>query len=135
MGSGTSGGAGYGRGVTRIHHVNLIVPPGSAADVARFYVEVFDLAVIDRPGALRPGGMWLGVDEHTELHLSEKPSVVHPDQHVALVVDDVDLVRARLAALGAEWRDGDDVYGGQRGFTRDPVGNRLEVLERSGTLA
>lgn len=119
----------------RIHHVNLIVPPGASAEVARFYVDVFGFSVIDRPGVLRPGGLWLAVDEDSELHLSEKPGAVHPDAHVALVVDDIDLVRARLAAVGAEWRDGDDVYGGQRGFTRDPAGNRLEVLERSGTLA
>ena len=119
----------------RLHHVNLVVPPGSCADVARFYVEVFGLGVIDRPGSLRPGGLWLAIDDATELHLSEKPGAVHPEQHLALVVDDLVEVRDRLAAVGAEWRDGDDVYGGGRGWTRDPAGNRLEVLERSGTLA
>jgi hypothetical protein len=27
-----------------------------------------------------------------------------------------------------------DVFGGRRGFTRDPAGNRIELLERSGSL-
>ncbi|MGH9184989.1 MAG: VOC family protein, partial [Acidimicrobiales bacterium] len=64
-----------------------------------------------------------------QLHLSEKEGTPHPATHVAVLVDDLAGVRDRLDAAGAEWQDADDVFGGTgRGFTRDPAGNRIEVL-------
>ncbi|MEP6462248.1 MAG: hypothetical protein ABJC62_02285 [Frankiaceae bacterium] len=50
-------------------------------------------------------------------------------------MDDFDGVLSRLHGAGAEWTEQADLFGGRRGFTRDPAGNRVELLERAGTLA
>ena len=51
------------------------------------------------------------------------------------VVDDFDAVLTRLAAAEAPWEDQPQIFGGRRGFTRDPEGNRVEILEQAGELA
>jgi catechol 2,3-dioxygenase-like lactoylglutathione lyase family enzyme len=121
--------------MTALQHVNVVVPPGRTEDVVAFYVEVFGLERVAKPAALRPEGAWLSVDGYAQVHLSERDGPVHEDSHFALVVDDFDRVRASIDERGAPWTDQEDVFGGRRGFTRDPAGNRVEVLERSGDLA
>jgi predicted enzyme related to lactoylglutathione lyase len=74
-------------------------------------------------------GAWFDVDEHSQVHVSERPGEVHPQSHFALVVDDYDEVLARVTAAGASWEEQPDIFGGRRGFTRDPAGNRIELLE------
>ncbi len=121
--------------MTSIQHVNVVVPPGGTGGVAAFYAEVFGLTPVDKPGALDPAGAWLAVEGHQQIHISERPGEAHPDAHFALVVDDFAAVRRRIEAAGAPWQDSVDVFGGGRGFTRDPAGNKVEVLERAGRLA
>ncbi len=122
--------------MTRLQHVNVVIPRGRADEVAAFYVDVLGLRRIAKPAALAGrGGAWLDVDGYSQLHLSERDGDVHPESHFALVVDDYDGVRRHIDAAGAPWQDQEDVFGGRRGFTRDPAGNRVEVLERSGSLA
>ena len=122
--------------MTALQHVNVVIPRGRADEVAGFYVAVFGLRRIDKPAALAGrGGAWLDVDGYAQLHLSERDGEVHPDSHFALVVDDLDGVLSRLSDHSADWTEQEDVFGGRRGFTHDPAGNRVEVLERAGSLA
>lgn len=121
----------------RLHHVNIVVKPGQTDQVVTFYTGVLGLTPTEKPTqGTSPGGAWFDIDEHTQLHISERAdAVMHDDMHFALVLDDFDGVLARLADAGAEWRDQPDLFGGRRGSTRDPVGNRIELLERAGKLA
>jgi catechol 2,3-dioxygenase-like lactoylglutathione lyase family enzyme len=121
--------------MTRIHHVNLVVPPGATDGCVAFYCDVLGLSVIPRPEGVRPGGAWLAVDDCTQLHLSERPGDAHPSAHLALVVDDFATVRERAVAAGVEWTPAEEIFRGGRAFTRDPAGNRIELLERAGELA
>jgi len=121
--------------VTRVHHVNVVIPAGEAAAVSAFYESVFGFAPTAKLPGTGPGGAWLQIDAVTQLHLSERDGPPSPDAHTAFVVDDFDAVRSAVAGAGAPWQDGDDIFGGQRGFTRDPAGNRIEILERTGALA
>jgi catechol 2,3-dioxygenase-like lactoylglutathione lyase family enzyme len=107
----------------RTHHVNLPVPHGTSADVARFYVEVLGFGVAPRPDRGR-AGVWLDVGDGLQVHLSERDGTAHPDQHVAFVVDDFDGVQARAREARAEWRD---VEAG-RAVVRDPAGNLVELF-------
>ena len=116
----------------RLHHVNLAVPPGRTAEVLAFYEDVLHLVVVAKPTSLDPRGAWLQIDAATQLHLSERDAPAHPDTHMALVVDDLDETLASLAAARAPWQPAEDVFGGRRGFTRDPAGNRVELLELLG---
>lgn len=74
------------------------------------------------------------MDGYAQIHLSERDGATHEDSHFALVVDDLDAVLAALARASAPWTEQEDVFGGRRGFTRDPAGNRIELLERAGDL-
>lgn len=121
--------------MTRLQHANVVIPPGSTADVAAFYSDVLGLRRIAKPDALDPSGAWFDVDGYAQVHLSERDGERHPDSHFALVVDDLGAVLARVADAGAPWTEQEDVFGGRRGFTRDPAGNRIELLERAGSLA
>lgn len=120
---------------TRVQHVNVVVPRGATDEAVAFYVEVLGMRRIDKPAVLDPNGAWLDVDGFVQVHLSERDGAAHPDSHFAVVVDDYDGVLARLAQRGAPWTEQEDVFGGRRGFTRDPAGNRVEILERAGSLA
>ena len=119
----------------RLQHANVVIPVGSTQQVAAFYEDVLGLRRIAKPAALDPVGAWFDVDGYAQVHLSERDGETHPDSHFALVVDDLDAMLARLAENGAPWTGQDDVFGGRRGFTRDPAGNRVELLERAGDLA
>jgi catechol 2,3-dioxygenase-like lactoylglutathione lyase family enzyme len=121
--------------VTRLQHANVVVPRGSTDEVAAFYEHVLGLRRITKPAALDPSGAWFDVDGYAQVHLSERDGERHPDSHFALVVDDLAATLDRVAASGAPWTEQEDVFGGRRGFTRDPAGNRIELLERAGSLA
>jgi catechol 2,3-dioxygenase-like lactoylglutathione lyase family enzyme len=117
----------------RLHHVNIVVPPGATATVVPFYADVLGLRGVDKPSeGVAQSGAWFDVDAASQVHVSERDGAVHPQSHFALVVDGT---LARLAEVGAGWEDQPPIFGGRRGFTRDPVGNRIEILERAGTLA
>lgn len=120
----------------RIHHVNVVVRPGETDRVVPFYVEVLGLRRVAKPAeGVAQTGAWFDVDATTQVHVSERDGSVHPQSHFALVVDDFDEVIERLRGHAAPWEDQPDIFGGRRGFTRDPAGNRIEILERAGTLA
>lgn len=118
--------------VVRIDHVQLSIPRGSEAEgqARRFYGELLGFTEVPKPEPMRVrGGMWfeagpvgihLGVEDN--LHALEKA-------HPALVVRDFDAYGARLTAAGFEWRANDELPGVRRAFTRDPFGNRIELIE------
>jgi catechol 2,3-dioxygenase-like lactoylglutathione lyase family enzyme len=118
--------------MSTLHHVNIVVPPGGTEEVLTFYERVLGLRRIPKhPGAGSPSGGWLEFsDGLTQLHLSERPGAGHPDAHFAVVVGDFDEVLERLRAGGSSFTEQDPISGGRRGFTRDPAGNRVEVIER-----
>ena len=120
----------------RLHHVNVVVPPGATGNVVGFYAETLGLRQVTKPTeGVAQTGAWFDIDERTQVHVSERDGERHPQTHFGLVVDDFDAVLARLSAAGAPWEDQPQIFGGRRGFTRDPEGNRVEILERAGDLA
>ena len=121
--------------MTRLQHANVVIPRHTTETVAAFYEDVLGLRRIPKPAALDQTGAWFDVDGYAQVHLSERDGESHPDSHFALVVDDLDETLQRLAEYSASWTPQEDVFGGRRGFTRDPAGNRIELLERSGSLA
>jgi catechol 2,3-dioxygenase-like lactoylglutathione lyase family enzyme len=127
--------------VRRLHHVNVVVPPGATDNVVGFYGETLGLRQVSKPteGVAQSGaqssGAWFDIDDRTQVHVSKREGERHPQSHFGLVVDDFDDVLARLSAAGAPWEDQPQIFGGRRGFTRDPEGNRVEILERAGELA
>jgi catechol 2,3-dioxygenase-like lactoylglutathione lyase family enzyme len=120
----------------RLHHVNVVVPPGATERVMGFYGDTLGLTRVEKPKeGVAQSGAWFDIDEQTQMHVSERDGQRHPQTHFGLVVDDYDDVLRRLNEAGAPWEDQAPIFGGRRGFTRDPEGNRVEILERAGQLA
>lgn len=115
----------------RLHHVNVVVPPGKTDEVAGFYSEQLGLARVEKPEGTDRTGAWFDIPDGTQLHISEREGALNPYQHFALVVDDFDGLVARLP----EWRSKNSVLGAHRGETRDPAGNCIELIERAGDFA
>ena len=111
-----------------LHHVNVVVPPGGTTAAAQFYERVLGLAPLAKPGG--GSGAWLELADGTQVHVSERPGQPHPDAHFGLVVDGFDAVLERIRAAGAPWTEQESLAGARRGFTRDPAGNRVEVIDR-----
>jgi catechol 2,3-dioxygenase-like lactoylglutathione lyase family enzyme len=117
--------------VPRLHHVNVTCRPDDTETVAAFYREVLRLDPIEKAAGTDPAGAWFAIDGASQVHLSEREAPAHPDAHFALVVDDFSALVDRLRRGRHEWSPAPPIFGGGRGFTRDPAGNRIEVLERA----
>ena len=115
----------------RLQHANVVIPKGATEECAAFYEHVLGLRRIPKPAALDPAGAWFDIDGFAQVHLSERDGERHPDSHFALLVDDFAATLERLARNGSGWTEQEAVFGGRRGFTRDPAGNRIELLERA----
>lgn len=122
--------------VTDLHHASLLV-----ADTARaldFYVGVLGLAVDGARPELGYPGAWLQVGSR-QLHLLElpnpdpvdgRPAHGGRDRHLALLVQQLDAVAARLEAAGVACSRS---RSGRRAlFCRDPDGNAIELIEVEG---
>jgi catechol 2,3-dioxygenase-like lactoylglutathione lyase family enzyme len=117
-----------------LDHVQVAAPPGCEDDARRFYGGALGLEEIDKPPLLAArGGVWFQVGEH-ELHVGVAEDFVPATKaHPALRVSSeaaLDHVAATLAAQGADvtWADPAEIPGTIRLFTRDPWGNRVELI-------
>ena len=116
----------------RLHHVNVVVPPGRTEAVVPFYEALGATRVAK---ANRRPGAWFDLPGGTQVHVSEREGAVHPEAHFALVVDDFDGLVARLVADGHPWTDAEPQDGARRGRTADPAGNAVELLEPTGPFS
>ena len=108
--------------ILRIDHVQLAIPPGGEEQARAFYIGVLGLTEVPKPEAMRArGGMWFAEGIHLGIEPDMRPSA---KMHPALVVDDLDALVAKLA----EYHEAHDQPGVRRGHTRDPFGNRIELI-------
>jgi catechol 2,3-dioxygenase-like lactoylglutathione lyase family enzyme len=118
--------------VVGIDHVQLAMPPDGAAAARQFYCGLLGFVEISKPETMRHrGGVWFQagpVGIHLGLEEGMRPS---DKAHPALVVTELDEWKATLVTAGYEWRDDHDIPDARRGHTRDPFGNRIELIEAS----
>ncbi|HEX5363650.1 MAG TPA: VOC family protein [Gallionella sp.] len=119
--------------ITGIHHAAFLTCDLGRA--RRFYEGVLGL----HPDPNRPQmsfeGAWYDIAANQQLHLMllpdpeaglSRPSHGGRDRHVALGVDDIDALRAKLDAAGIVYTPSQS---GRRAlFCRDPDGNALEFI-------
>jgi catechol 2,3-dioxygenase-like lactoylglutathione lyase family enzyme len=116
--------------ILRLDHVQLAIPPDGEAAARHFYGGVLGLLEVPKPEAMRArGGLWFDAGAF-HLHLGIEPGM-RPSvkMHPALVVTELAAWRQRLLDAGFEWRDADDLPDVRRGHTKDPFGNRIELIE------
>ena len=118
-----------------LHHVQLAIPAGSEDACRAFYIGVLGLTEVAKPPVLASrGGLWVRADA-LELHLGVEGDFRPARKaHPGIRVRDVDALAARLAAAGVEVRWDGDFPGHRRCYADDPVGNRLEFLQRDDTV-
>ena len=114
-----------------LHHVQLAIPAGSEDACRGFYVDLLGMAEVAKPPVLAArGGLWVRADA-LELHLGvEEGFRPARKAHPGIRVHGLDALAATLTSAGAAVRWDDDFPGHRRFYADDPVGNRLEFLER-----
>jgi hypothetical protein len=119
----------------RLHHVNVVVPPGRTEEVVPFYA-LLGLVRVPKPDTVAREGAWFDFpDGTTQVHVSEREGSPHPQQHFAVTLEDLDAVVRELRLAGHPWQPGSDLFGARRGMTADPEGNAVELIEALGPFA
>jgi catechol 2,3-dioxygenase-like lactoylglutathione lyase family enzyme len=114
----------------RLHHVQLLIPPGGE-DVAReFYAGVLGMTELTKPPVLAArGGCWFR-GGGWEVHLSPVPDFAPARKaHPGVLVRDLDDLAAAVGDAGRTVRWDADFPGHRRFYAVDGHGNRLEFLE------
>jgi catechol 2,3-dioxygenase-like lactoylglutathione lyase family enzyme len=121
--------------IAGIDHVQLAAPPGCEPDARRFFGEILGLSEVEKPAALRArGGVWFSLGSAQQLHVGVEAEFAPARKaHPALRVTpgQLEVVAERLVHAGAEVAWDDEIAGVRRFYTRDPWGNRLELVEVS----
>ncbi|MER5181797.1 VOC family protein [Streptomyces sp. NPDC002896] len=114
-----------------VDHVQLAAPPGSEDELRTYYVDVLGMTEIPKPPVpAARGGCWFQAGE-VQLHLGVEADFRPAKKaHPGLRVRDIESYATRLADRGVEVTWDDDLPGHRRFYSEDPVGNRLEFLER-----
>jgi catechol 2,3-dioxygenase-like lactoylglutathione lyase family enzyme len=115
-----------------LHHAQVTIPVGAEDAARRFFCGELGLREVPKPAVLAVrGGFWLALGA-AQLHVAVEDGIDRrrTKAHVALEVDDLAALRARLEGLGLEILDGEPIPGLARFEFRDPFGNRMEVVQR-----
>ncbi|HZB84989.1 MAG TPA: VOC family protein [Gaiellaceae bacterium] len=120
--------------VCGLDHVQVAAPAGCEPEARRFYGRLLGLEEIAKPEPLAPrGGVWFSCGSQ-ELHVGVAEDFAPAAQaHPGLRVTDVsalDELAERLRAAGAPVEPDERLPGRRRFYTRDPWGNRVELLAR-----
>lgn len=117
--------------ILRLDHVLITAPRGAENTARDFYGGLLGLPELPKPEDLRGrGGVWFQIGDH-QLHIGveDAPNNAGSRRHLALVVDNLDDMRARLSQAGFETKADVNLPGYRRFHTRDPFENRLELME------
>ncbi|MFB6826630.1 VOC family protein [Streptomyces virginiae] len=117
--------------LTAVDHVQLAAPPDSEDRLRTYYTDVLGMTEIPKPPVLAArGGCWFAAGP-VQLHLGvEEDFRPARKAHPGLRVTDIEAYANRLQERGATVVWDDDLPGHRRFYSEDPVGNRLEFLER-----
>jgi catechol 2,3-dioxygenase-like lactoylglutathione lyase family enzyme len=116
--------------IRRLHHAQITVPSEAEREARAFYLGVLALPECEKPELLKArGGFWVRVG-NAEVHVSLEDGVERhrTKAHLAYEVDDLESWRVKLVAAGCVVLESVPIPGYARFETRDPFGNRLELI-------
>lgn len=116
--------------VQGLHHVQVAMPRDGEERARSFYGGLLGLAEVAKPpNLLARGGLWFEIGAQ-QLHLGVEPEFRPASKaHPALLVEDLEGLRAKLVAGKVPIREDEPLVGFRRFYALDPFGNRLEFLE------
>ena len=117
--------------VSGIEHVHITTPEELEDKVVEWYERVMGLEQVDKPEGTRPQGTWFRAGAQ-EIHISKDEHNPPKDAHFGLVVDDFAVAIEVLRANGCHIEQAANIPGRRRCYTRDPAGNRIEILAFEG---
>jgi catechol 2,3-dioxygenase-like lactoylglutathione lyase family enzyme len=107
----------------RLQHVSLAVPPSRLADCVAFYRDGLGMEEVENLG----GAAWLRFGDGDHVHLLTGPA--NPSEaHFALQVDDLGDALERVRSAGGDPQRQRPLWGEDRWYVRDPVGNLVELF-------
>ena len=120
--------------IVKLDHVQIAAPRECQDQLRAFYGDGLGLMEIEKPEPLRSrGGLWFSCG-NMEMHIGidDPPPINRTSRrHVAFETDDLEAMRERLTARGCEIEeDQAPIPAYSRFYTRDPAGNRVEILQR-----
>ena len=118
--------------VTKLHHVNVTVPPELEAATKEFYGAALGLRQVPKPAAARQSGAWYQIGDN-QLHLSVEDEELAPlsSRHICFAVSELKAAEKSFRDAGVEIiPDPRPVPGTQRFYVRDPGGNQLEIVQQ-----
>jgi ADP-ribose pyrophosphatase YjhB (NUDIX family)/catechol 2,3-dioxygenase-like lactoylglutathione lyase family enzyme len=113
-----------------LDHVQLAMPRGGEEQARAFYAGLLGMAEIPKPEPLAAsGGCWFRAPG-VQLHLGvEEPFAPARKAHPALLVADLERLRAALLGAGAPVTPDERAPGVRRFYVADPFGNRVECIQ------
>ena len=125
----------YNLAVTRIQgidHIQLAMPAGQEDTARRFYAALLEIPEVAKPPNLaKRGGVWFergALKVHLGVDADFRPA---KKAHPGLLVEDLQILLAKLAAAGIEIVEAEPLPGYEHVYISDPFGNRIELLEPS----
>jgi catechol 2,3-dioxygenase-like lactoylglutathione lyase family enzyme len=113
--------------VSALDHVQITAPEELMDEVLQYYRECLQLEDLQKPEGTRPQGAWFRIGSG-ELHVSVDPHNPGKSSHFGIEVDDFDGAVGRLRECGVHIEQAGRIPGRLRCFTRDPAGNRIEIM-------
>lgn len=112
-----------------IHHVQVAIPAGGEDAARAFYGALLGFCEIPKPPILaKRGGVWFQTG-NLQLHLGVDASFAPAKKaHIAYEVDDLPMIRLRLADADYVIIEDELLPGFDRFYVADPFGNRVEIL-------
>jgi catechol 2,3-dioxygenase-like lactoylglutathione lyase family enzyme len=110
-----------------VDHVNITTPEEMADDMADWYRDCIGLEDIPKPPGTREGGAWFKAG-HQEIHISVDEHNPPKTAHYGLVVNNLESVIDKLRDAGCHIEQARAIPGRHRFYTRDPAGNRIEIV-------
>jgi catechol 2,3-dioxygenase-like lactoylglutathione lyase family enzyme len=115
-----------------IDHIQIAIPAGGEEAARVFYGDVLGLGEVEKPPVLaKRGGAWFEKGA-TKIHLGIDPDFTPAKKaHVCFIVEDLDAMAVAMTNKNFEVKPDTAIKNTKRFFTKDPFGNRIEIMEKS----
>jgi catechol 2,3-dioxygenase-like lactoylglutathione lyase family enzyme len=111
-----------------LDHVNVTTPQELEEEVLTWYRSCLGLEQLEKPKGTRDAGAWFQAGDH-EIHISIDEHNPPRVAHFGIVVDDYGAVIEQLRNAGCHIEQAREIVGRHRFYTRDPAGNRIEIIK------